>query len=275
MVRRSLAGAVLALVGGSAVATALGVIHLATDPTPLRSAQVTPSQRVSYEARFTPVVRAHLGGPAPVSPLAIGNIQLPEFMTRDVLAKPTIRFASALTTMVTGDDATLVENQAQAAKFGENSLAAATIGGPAGGYAYAYSGAQKQPQSTLSVDLNTSGVEANARRFANAATISGSPATRGGSPSLNRPFSGPASTSPTIDNEAARIPEVASPSSNRSAASNPGVPTMNGNANPLPTPSVVSSLDDAPVTGSNVPAPGAGVIAGLGGLALVTRRRNA
>ncbi|MBN8644070.1 MAG: hypothetical protein J0L61_02385 [Planctomycetes bacterium] len=269
MVRHGIRGAVIALVGGTAVATAMGVLSQSRSGGSNLSSVNAPSQRVSYKIDYSPAVLPSVRH-GEQGQGAIGNMpSLPDFMTRDVassrpvpagarLAADTALQAPAPTT----ESAPFVANFAAGARSGGTN-------GPVIGF-----NGRRIDQSTLDADLAQSAPQAQRSTLGSQAGFSRSPSTNAGFDTGDLfPFSGP------------DVQDVA-----QNAQTNPGETNSTVNpgtgpaANPALPPSVatagqggssVTGNDGSPAqnTSSSVPTPGAAALLALGGLAAGRRKR--
>lgn len=275
MVSRGIRGAVIALVCGSAVATAMGVLSR-NAPIGWDAFRKDVSQRVRYQidsagsAYFPPAVRTareYQGS-------AAGVIGLPEFMTSDT-ARPTGGSAGAI---AAARNIHLFEagTQRSHAPLVQNDFSAAVRGGSGGGFAYAFTSKFDAEGGDLSVDLARPQGALIGKTYGSDTPFSGNPAPRGGSDFADalRPFSGP-------DNPA-ELPQTLPGETNAPAATNNALvgPATGAGSQVIPNGVPVNGgaiWDDGAPAPSNastaVPAPGAAGLLGLAGLAVLRRRR--
>jgi MYXO-CTERM domain-containing protein len=274
MVRHGIRGAVIALVCGSAVATAMGVLMKSNASGGYRSNSADVSQRLRYEygqtASLVPRVATIPGETQGIS----GAVPLPAFMTGDT-SRPVGASPAALAAL----DATHATAKAPKATSLETSpLAAAARGGSAGGYAYGYS-SKLAKQTSLDADLAEYATEARRPRLGSDAPFSASNAPRGATSSGVSVADLTGTTGDTTTNPETNPGEVNStlPSTAQSnaGANSPATPIVRDQVNQQVA-SASGNGDFTPpsnAAATPVPAPGAATILGLGGVALLRRRR--
>lgn len=271
MVRHGIRGAVIALVCGSAVATAMGVLSK-SNVSGGRVGQDDVSQRVRFNYEDSGIVSLvpRVKTIPSASAGSAGVVPLPVFMTNDT-ARPVAFSAGAAAALEPMHGAKSPKASAATVAALNSIPSAGATGGNGGGFAYAYnSGAG---QNGLSVDLATTDGAVSKPRLGSDAAFSGAPISRGGSggglpTELFGASEGATSTETNPGTTNSTVP---------STAQN-GVMGPNSINSPVVQDSVSqgASLGDTspgPSNAASVPAPGAGVLMGLGGVALLRRKR--
>lgn len=307
MVRRSLSGAALALVGGTALATALGVMHHMQGPSVRAGKASDPSQKVAFEPRYHPIKRPNLGLAARAGEGGIAITTLPEFMTRDTTAAaggPQISHGGMVAMSTTADE-TAGEATAQlkqvVSKISAPPVLAGSLSGHGGGYASAYTRG-RPVQGGLAVDLAV-GATGQPKSYRGAdVTVAAAgrgggseqPLIRGGVAPANDsqdPLSSSAGT--TLADAGTSAAGVAN-SANGAGSTRPSgelvddlTPRSDTDTQSVAARSSgtllaggtpigggnVGSIDDQPANYANAPAPASGVLLGASGLTLLRRRR--
>jgi MYXO-CTERM domain-containing protein len=274
MVRYGIRGAVIALVCGSAVATAMGVLMKSNVSGGYRSNSDDVSQRLRYEYGQTASLVPRVATIPGATQATTGVVPLPAFMTGDT-SRPVAASPAALAAL----EATHPSAKAPKASTLETSpLSAAARGGSAGGSAYGYS-SKLAKQTGLDADLAEYATESRRPRLGSDAPFSSAAAPRGGSASGVSVADLTGTSGDTTTDPETNPGEVNSTLPN-TAQSNAGA---NSPATPIVRDQVGQQVASASGNGdftppSNaaatpVPAPGAATLLGLGGVALLRRRR--
>lgn len=271
MVRHGIRGAVIALVCGSAVATAMGVLSK-SNVSGGRLEQDDVSQRVrfNYEdsgiVSLVPRVKTIPSSSAGTA----GTVPLPVFMTNDT-AQP-VPFSVAAAAALEPMHGAKSPRASAATVAALNSIpSAGATGGNGGGYAYAYSSGAGQ--KGLSVDLATTDGAVSKPRLGSDAAFSGAPISRGGSggglPSeLFGATDGAAATETNPGTTNSTVPSTAQ--NGVMGPASPAAPVVQDTASQGAT---LGDTSPGPSNAVAVPAPGAGLLMGLGGVALLRRKR--
>lgn len=160
MVRSGVRSAVIALVCGSAVATAMGVLSRSGVVTNYRSSQEDPSQRMRYFVEPSESLIPTVRGLPESDRSRSASVVLPAFMTNDT-AVPIMPPAASLAALEPTNHS---GHTTQSAPLAPQAYAAAARGGNAGGYAYAYNTRLGASGNGLAVELaETPGAEPQAR----------------------------------------------------------------------------------------------------------------
>lgn len=270
MVRHGIRGAVIALVCGSAVATAMGVLSK-SNASGGRLEQDDVSQRVRFNYENSGIVSLvpRVKTIPSVSGGTAGTVLLPVFMTNDTAGSAPFSVGAAAALEPMHGAKSPKASAATVAALSSIPSAGAT-GGNGGGYAYAYSSGAGQ--KGLSVDLATTDGAVSKPRLGSDAAFSGAPISRGGSGGL------PAELFGATDEVAATETNPGTTNSTVPSTAQNGVMGPATPAAPVvqDTASQGATLGDTSPGPSNavaVPAPGAGVLMGLGGVALLRRKR--
>lgn len=268
MVRHGIRGAVIALVGGTAVATAMGVLSQSRSGGSLAASVSTPSQRVSYKIDYSPAVVPQVRA-AQAAPQGTGVLPtLPDFMTRDVSMARPVAVGARLAAETSMQTLTLPSNAMQPLA---TNFAAGASSGQSGGFAVGYNGRVSE-QSTLDADLAQSAPASQSMRLGSQAGFSRSPSTNGGfKPSDLLAFSGP-------DVQDLADASQSSPAQTNSTASGSVGPKADAKAPPLVSNAAqnagsASGTPGSAASSSPVPTPGVAGIIGAAGVRLARRRR--
>ncbi len=273
MVRHGIRGAVIALVCGSAVATAMGVLSRSA-PVGWNGQRGESTQRVRYQIEGAASVPAHIVRPmGPRSHVSVADVVLPEFMTRDTSA-PAGASPGALAAARSVHDFGAAFD-AKTGPLASPAFSAAVRGGAGGGFSYAYTNRfDRFSPDGLSVNLAQSQPEA-ARRTLGSNTAFSANAGRGAQAAAQlAPFSGPddpeqlPEATPGVTNSTTN-PALASGPMGPQGVGAPSLPSQQTN----PTSGSEAGSTGPSVASSAVPAPGAAVLMGLASVAGLRRRR--
>lgn len=270
MVRHGIRGAVIALVCGSAVATAMGVLSKSNVSGGRPEADdVSQRVRFNYEdsgiVSLVPRVKTIPG----TSTGSAGAVPLPVFMTNDT-ARPVAFSAGAAAALEPMHGAKSPKASAATVAALNSIPSAGATGGNGGGYAYAYSSGAGQ--QGLSVDLATTDGAVSKPRLGSDAAISGAPISRGGSGGLPAELfgatdgAGSTETNPGTTNSTV-------PSTAQNGVMGPATPASPVVQDTVSQGATLGDTSPGPSNAAAVPAPGAGVLMGLGGVALLRRKR--
>ena len=149
MVRSGVRSAVIALICGSAVATAMGVLSKSGWVTNYRPTQDDPSQRMKYFVEPSESLIPTVRGLPESDRSRSASVALPAFMTNDTAAPAMPPAASLAALEATHRSA----YPAQSASLTPQVYSAATRGGDAGGDAYASNAQTGSAGNGLAVDL--------------------------------------------------------------------------------------------------------------------------
>lgn len=273
MVRHGIRGAVIALVCGSAVATAMGVLSRSA-PVGWNGQRGESTQRVRYQIDAGNHGSTHnVRTVGERAPMVFVSAPLPEFMTRDTGA-PAGASAGALAA------ASSIHNSGNALNAKTGPLAApefsaAVRGGAGGGFAYAYTNRfDRLTSEGLEVDLAQSQPDASRRSLGSETAFSAN-AGRGSQAAAGlAPFSGPDNpeqlpqTTPGTTNSTTN-PAVASGPMGPEGLGAPVLPSQQTN----PTSGSEIGSPGPSTASSAVPTPGTAALMGLASIAALRRRR--
>ncbi len=272
MVRHGIRGAVIALVCGSAVATAMGVLSKsAASSGGFAKDEASQRVRFDYENSGTVSLRPSVKTIPSSGVGSSGFVPLPAFMTADA-SRPVGAPSAALA-------AAESMGGAKVAKASPATLAAlnASSPGPTSsnrGASYGYNASSGQ--NGLAIDLATTSGEVTRARLGSNAEFARSPISRGGSGGVPKELFGASDEAPATDSNPGEVNStVPTTAQNTGGVFGPAAPVSQVPQSVVQGTSTAGG-DTSPGPSSNaaaVPAPGAGALLGLAGAALLRRKR--
>lgn len=273
MVRSGVRSAVIALICGSAVATAMGVLSRSGWVSNYRSAQDDPSQRMKYFLEPSESLIPTVRGLPDSDRSRSASVTLPAFMTNDTAAPAMPPAASLAALEATHRSA----YSAPSASLTPQAYSAATRGGDAGGYAYAYSAPTGSNGNGLAVNLAQNAAPEQSVRLGSDTPFSapaGSGRRSGASAVSAEDFTG---TSGQAENELSANPgELNStlPVAAEGTVTGPVAPAAPIVSDTIQQPQASASGSSAgPGSALAVPSAGTVSVIGMAGLAALRRRR--